>query len=56
MDIMESRVISAHTGDAIDAVLDRMIQNDIKEIPVIDERQKIVGNLGIIDLWQLAEK
>jgi CBS domain-containing protein len=56
MDIMESRVISARTDDDIQAVLDRMIQNDIKEIPVIDEQKKIVGNLGIIDLWKLAEK
>ena len=56
VDIMESRVISARADDDIQTVLDRMIQNDIKEIPVIDERHKIVGNLGIIDLWKLTEK
>ena len=53
MDIMDSRVIFARTNDDIQTVLDRMIQNDIKEIPVVDEHQKVIGNLGIIDLWKL---
>lgn len=54
MDIMDSRVIFARTNDDIQIVLDRMIQNDIKEIPIVDEQRRVIGNLGIIDLWKLV--
>lgn len=54
MDIMDSRVIFARTNDDIQNVLDRMIQADIKEIPIVDEQLKVIGNLGIIDLWKLV--
>jgi Mg/Co/Ni transporter MgtE len=55
-DIMDKYVISARREDDLEATVDRMVQSNIKEIPVVDESGKIIANLGLFDLWQLLGK
>jgi len=54
-DIMDKYVVYAKKEDDPNSVLERMIDNHIKEIPVVDEDKKIIANIGIIDLWKLIE-
>jgi len=54
-DIMDKYVVYARKEDDPNSVLERMIDNHIKEIPVVDENKKIIANIGIIDLWKLIE-
>ena len=53
---MDKYVVCARKEDDLKTVLERMIDNHIKEIPVVDEDKKIIANIGIIDLWKLIEK
>jgi len=55
-DIMDKYVVYARKENDLNSVLERMIDNHIKEIPVVDEDKKIIVNIGIIDLWNLIEK
>ncbi len=55
-DIMDKHVIYAQRDDDLDKVLERMIFHNIKEIPVVDEDQRIISNVGILDLWRLVER
>lgn len=32
-----------------------MIFHNIKEIPAVDEDQRIIANVGILDLWRWVE-
>jgi len=54
-DIMDKYVVYARKEDDPNSILERMIDNHIKEIPVVDENKKIIANIGIIDLWKLIE-
>ena len=55
-DIMDKHVIYAQREDDLGKVLNRMIYHNIKEIPVVDEDQHIIANIGILDLWRLVER
>lgn len=54
-DIMDKYVVYARKEEDPNRVLARMLDNHIKEIPVVDEDKKIIANIGIIDLWKLIE-
>jgi CBS domain-containing protein len=54
-DIMDKYMVCAKKEEDLNSVLERMIDNHIKEIPVIDDKKKIIANIGIIDLWKLIE-
>lgn len=54
-DIMDKYVVYTGKEEHPESVLERMIDNHIKEIPVVDEDKKIIANIGIIDLWKLIE-
>ncbi len=55
-DIMDEHILFARKDDDLDKVIDMMLSRNIKEIPVVDEQGKIIANVGILDLWRLAEK
>lgn len=55
-DIMDKYVVYARKEEHPNKVLARMLDNHIKEIPVVDEDKKIIANIGIIELWKLVEK
>ncbi|MBN1841685.1 MAG: CBS domain-containing protein [Deltaproteobacteria bacterium] len=55
-DIMDKHVIYAQRDDDLEKILERMIYHNIKEIPVVDEDQQIIANIGILDLCRLVER
>jgi Mg/Co/Ni transporter MgtE len=55
-DLMDKHVIYAQRDDDLEKILNRMIYHNIKEIPVVDEDQRIIANVGILDLWRLVER
>ncbi len=55
-DIMDKHVIYAKKDDNLEQILERMIYHNIKEIPVVDEDQQIIANVGILDLCRLMER
>ena len=54
-DIMDRKLISAQLRDDVEEVLMKFIGNNIKEMPVLDEDGKILKNIGVLDLWAVAE-
>ena len=50
-DIMTKELLFATPDQQIDEVIDRMLQGNIKEIPVLDKKGNIISNAGILDLW-----
>jgi len=55
-DLMEKHVVSARLEEEVGEVLDRMIDSNIKEIPVVDEDRRLVAVLSLLDLWRLQGK
>jgi CBS domain-containing protein len=52
-DLMDRHVIFAGKEDDLQAVIDRMVTANIKEIPVVDENRHLIGVMGLLDLWNL---
>jgi len=50
-DIMTHNLITASLDDPVDEVTDRMLEGNIKEIPVVDKNGGIIRNAGLLDLW-----
>jgi len=50
-DIMSSHLLTASPDDSLDQVIDRMLEGNIKEIPIVDARGRIIRNAGLLDLW-----
>ena len=55
-DIMEKNVICAGKNDPVDKVIDWMAGRNIKEIPIVDDKRRIIAIVNILDLWWLVEK
>ena len=53
-DLMDEDVIYAFEDDMVEPMLHRMVDRDIKEMPVVDREQRIVANISILDLWRVA--
>ncbi len=54
IDLMDKNVVYARQEEELNEVLDRMIRNNIKEVPVVDDERRIKAVLSILDLWRLA--
>ncbi len=54
-DIMDKTLIWAAPAEDVEEVLMKFIRNNIKEMPVLDERGRIIKNIGVLDLWAIAE-
>ena len=50
-DIMTPHLITASLNDPADQVVDRMLEGNIKEIPIVDDKGRIIRNAGLLDLW-----
>ncbi len=55
-DILDEDVLYARKDQDLEEVIELMLNRNIKEIPIVDESHRIVANLGILELWCLAEK
>ena len=48
--IMQAHCVSARMDEEIENVLQRMIKANVKEIAILDEGNKVVGDINILDL------
>ena len=55
-DLMERDIVCAHPDDTVEGILDRMVHRNIKQVPVVDEKQRIIAVMNILDLWNIIEK
>ena len=53
-DIMSKNIISAQIDEKISDVVDRMKQNDVTFLPVVDNAMNYKGTIDIIDVMRLA--
>lgn len=53
-DVMDQQVIYALPTEDVAQVLGRIVHHNVKEIPVVDEERRIIANLSLLDLWNLA--
>ncbi|GAB6046326.1 CBS domain-containing protein [Methyloparacoccus murrellii] len=52
-DIMSFELISAHENDGIWVTLKRMRSQGIRRMPVVDDRQRLIGIVSVDDLLEL---
>lgn len=50
-DLMEQHPFCAQPSDEVGQVIKEMIRHNIKEIPVVDEDNKIMAAFTFLDLW-----
>jgi CBS domain-containing protein len=49
-DIMQKRPVSAFKNEEVGNVLKRMIESNVKEIPILDEDRRVIGDITMLDL------
>ena len=49
-DFMQKEPMVTMLSDDVEAVLQRMIDHNVKEIPILDDEKKVVSDLTIVDL------
>lgn len=55
-DFIDRPMITAQLSESIKPVLERMLSANIKEIPVLDDQGRLVGDLTIVDILQICAK
>lgn len=49
-DIMQKRPVFALKNEEVGSVLKRMIESNAKEIPILDEERRVIGDITMLDL------
>lgn len=52
--MMQKHPVFAKRGEEIRIVVDRMIRSNVKEIAIIDDERKIVGDITMLDLLEFV--
>lgn len=55
-DFIDRPMIIAQLSETIEPVLERMLRANIKEIPVVNDQGRLVGDLTIVDILQLCAR
>jgi len=55
-DFIDRPVITAHLSETIEPVLERMLSANIKEIPVLDDQERLIGDLTLVDILYLCSE
>ncbi len=55
-DIVDRRLVYATADEDVEKVLDRCLKYNIKELPVLDEKKRVIKNIGVLDLLAQLEK
>lgn len=50
MDVMSENVVSTHPNDLLSEVASRMLEQRIHRMPVVDEKQRLVGIVSTTDI------
>ncbi|MDA3971524.1 MAG: CBS domain-containing protein [Desulfobulbaceae bacterium] len=53
-DFIDRPVITAHLTETIEPVLERMLAANIKEIPILDDQDRLVNDLTMVDILHLC--
>lgn len=53
-----SKLVTAKTSDSVEACMEKMLTKDIRHLPLVDDKEKVVGMISIKDLVKtvVAEK
>ncbi|GEM_PF-1107002 len=54
-DIMDDHLVYALPTEPIQTIIKKMLQREIKEIPVLDDQGRIIKNVGLLELWHVIE-
>lgn len=49
-DLMQKKPVSAISHEHVGTVLKRMVQSNVKDIPIVDEHRKIIADVTMLDL------
>jgi CBS domain-containing protein len=58
-DVMESGLVTCREDERLQEVISRMIEGNLKDIPVLDRDGRLIGDLDILcllELWLLKEE
>ena len=55
-ELMERGFVSAHPGEELDNVLNRMLQHEVEDMPVVDDDNRIVGNINLTEVLRAIHK
>ncbi|MEW7979168.1 MAG: CBS domain-containing protein [Candidatus Sedimenticola endophacoides] len=55
-DIMERDYVSAKPQEVLDNVLNRMIQYEVEDMPVIDDANRAIGNINLTDVLRAVQR
>ena len=55
-DFIDRPVITAHLSETIELVLERMLSANIKEIPVLNDQERFIGDLTLVDILHLCSE
>ena len=52
--VMSTPVVTAHYNESLGSAAARMVRNGLKRLPVVDQKQKLVGMLSRLDILKLT--
>lgn len=55
-DIVERQVITVEPDDGVEVAIDRLLDHNIGAVPVIDERDELVGIVSYVDLLRAMKQ
>ncbi len=55
-ELMERDFVFAHPSEELDNVLDRMLEYEVENMPVIDDAHRITGNINLMDVLRAVQK
>jgi CBS domain-containing protein len=55
-ELMEADFVSAHPEEQLDNVLNRMLEYEVEDMPVLDDRRRIVGNINLTEVLRAVRE
>lgn len=55
-DFMEKDFVSAHPEEELDNVLNRMLEYEVEDMPILDDDSRIIGNINLNDVLHAVQQ
>ncbi len=55
-ELMEADFVCAHPGEELDNVLNQMLEFEVEDMPVLDDRRRIVGNINLTQVLRAVRE
>ena len=55
-ELMEADFVSAHPDEQLDNVLNQMLEYEVEDMPVLDNRRRIVGNINLTEVLRAVRE